>query len=120
MEMWSTALTRKKEKSLRVTAVMEFFAHAASGRKIYRALIDSGRIHTFFELAQGYFSRGIARRMKDMGLKSFGQSELDARSQALAGNLLALLKWWLDRGAKESPKAMDELFHRMAWRGLRS
>ena len=119
MEMWSTALTRKKEKSLRVAAVMEFFAHAASGRKIYRALIDSGRIHTFFELAQGYFSRGIARRMKDMGLESLGQSELDARSQALAGNLLALLKWWLDRGAKESPKYMDELFHRMAWRGLR-
>ena len=119
MEMWSTALARKKEKSLRVAAVMEFFAHAASGRKIYRALIDSGRIHTFFELAQGYFARGIARRMKDMGLKSLGQSALDARSHALAGNLLALLKWWLDRGAKESPKAMDELFHRMVWRGLR-
>ncbi len=119
MEMWSTALTRKKEKSLRVAAVMEFFAHAVSGRKIYRALIDSGRIHAFFELAQGYFARGIARRMEDMGLKSLGQSELDARSQALAGNLLALLKWWLDRGAKESPKAMDELFHRMVWRGLR-
>src|SRR5712664_2966985 len=42
MEMWSTALTRKKEKSLRVAAAMEFFAHAASGKKIYRALIDSG------------------------------------------------------------------------------
>jgi AcrR family transcriptional regulator len=120
MEMWSTALTRKKEKSLRVAAAMEFFAHAASGKKIYRALVDSGRIHTFFELAQGYFARGIARRMKDMGLKSLGQSEFDARSQALAGNLLALLKWWLDRGAKESPKAMDELFHRLVWRGLRS
>jgi len=120
MEIWSTALIRKKEKSLRVAAVVEFFAHAASGRKIYRALIDSGRIHAFFELAQGYFARGIARRMKDMGLKSLGQNEFDARSQALAGNLLALLKWWLDRGAKESPKAMDELFHRMVWRGLRS
>jgi len=120
METWSTALTRKKEKSLRVAAVMEFFAHAASGKKIYRALIDSGRIHAFFELAQGYFARGIARRMKDMGLKNVGQCELDARSHALAGSLLALLKWWLDRGAKESPKAMDELFHRMVWRGLRS
>lgn len=120
MEMWSTALSRKKEKSLRVAAVMEFFTHAASGKKIYRALVDSGRIHAFFELAQGYFARGIARRMKDMGLKNLGQSEMDARSHALAGNLLALLKWWLDRGAKESPAAIDELFHRMVWRGLRS
>jgi AcrR family transcriptional regulator len=119
LETWSTTLIRKKEKSLRVAAVAEFFAHAASARKLYRALADSGRIHAFFELAQGYFARGIARRLKDMGLKNLGQSELDARSHALAGNLLSLLKWWLDRGAKESPKAIDELFHRMVWRGLR-
>ncbi|HWY42055.1 MAG TPA: TetR/AcrR family transcriptional regulator [Candidatus Sulfotelmatobacter sp.] len=119
LETWSTTLIRKKEKSLRVAAVAEFFAHAASARKLYRALADSGRIHAFFELAQGYFARGIARRLKDMGLKNLGQSELDARSPALAGNLLSLLKWWLDRGAKESPKAIDELFHRMVWRGLR-
>ncbi|PYU43981.1 MAG: hypothetical protein DMG54_10695, partial [Acidobacteria bacterium] len=82
--------------------------------------VDSGRIHAFFELAQGYFARGIARRLKDMGLKNLVQSELDARSHAFAGNLLSLLKWWLDRGTRESPKAMGELFHRMAWNGLQS
>jgi len=120
LEMWSTALIRSKEKSLRVASVAEFFAHAASAKKLYRALVDSGRIHAFFDLAQGYFARGIARRLRDMGLKrNLLPSELDARSHALAGNLLSLLKWWLDRGARESPKAMDELFHRMAWRGLR-
>jgi hypothetical protein len=36
----------------------------------------------------------------------------------LAGSMLSLLRWWLDRGAKESPRAMDELFHRMIWNGL--
>jgi hypothetical protein len=54
-----------------------------------------------------------------MGLKNLGQSELEARSHAPAGNLPSLLKWWLDRGEKESPKSIDELFHRMVWRGLR-
>src|SRR6266403_1129468 len=101
LEMWSTALLKKQEKS-------------------YRVVVDSGRIHVFFELAQGYFARGIARRLKDMGMKNLVQSELDAGSHALAGNLLSLLKWWLDRGARESPKAMDELFHRMVWYGLQS
>ncbi len=120
LEMWSTALLRKQEKSCRIAPVAEFFAHVGVAKKLYRALVDSGRIHTFFELAQGYFARGIARRLKDMGLKSLVQSELDARSHALAGNLLSLLKWWLDRGARGSPKAMDELFHRMAWNGLQS
>jgi AcrR family transcriptional regulator len=115
LEMWSTALVRKQEKSYRVAPVAEFFMHVGNAKKLYRALVDSGRIQAFFELAQGYFARGIARRLKNLV-----QSELDARSHALAGNLLSLLKWWLDRGARESPKAMDELFHRMAWNGLQS
>jgi len=118
LEMWTTALSRKQEKSRRVASVAEFFTHAASARKFYRALVDSGRIHAFFELAQGYFARGIARRLKEMGPANLVQAEVDARSHALAGNLLSLLRWWLDRGAKESPKAMDELFHRMVWNGL--
>src|SRR5882724_11768044 len=120
MEMWSTALLRKQEKSYRVAPVAEFFMHVGDAKKLYRALVDSGRIHAFFELAQGHFARGIARRLKDMGMKNLVQSELDAGSHALAGNLLSLLKWWLDRGARESPKAMDELFHRMVWNGLQS
>jgi AcrR family transcriptional regulator len=120
LEMWSTALLMKQEKSYRVAPVAEFFVHIGDAKKLYRALVDSGRIHAFFELAQGYFARGIARRLKDMCLKNLVQSELDARSHALAGNLLSLLKWWLDRGARESPRAMDELFHRMVWNGLQS
>jgi AcrR family transcriptional regulator len=120
LEMWSTALLRKHEKSYRIAPVAEFFLHVGDAKKLYRALVDSGRIHVFFELAQGYFARSIARHLKDMGLKNLVQSELDARSHALAGNLLSLLKWWLDRGARQSPKAMDQLFHRMAWNGLQS
>ena len=120
LEMWSTALLRKREKSYRIAPVAEFFMHVGNAKKLYRALVDSGRIHAFFELAQGYFARSIARHLKDIGLKHLVQSELDARSHALAGNLLSLLKWWLDRCARESPKAMDERFHRMAWNGLQS
>lgn len=119
LEMWTTFLTRKQEKSKRVVPVTEFFAHVADVKKLYRALVDSGRIHAFFELAQGYFARGIARRLEEIGPPNLVQGELDARSQALAGNLLSLMRWWLDRGAKESPKALDELFHRMVWNGLR-
>ena len=120
LEMWSTALLRKRERSYRIAPVEEFFMHVGDAKKLYRALVDSGRIHVFFELAQGYFARSILRHLRDIGPKDLVQSELDARSQALAGSLLSLLKWWLDRGARESPKAMDELFHRMAWNGLQS
>ena len=118
LEMWTSALTRKQEKSHRVAPVAEFFGHVADARKLYRAFVDSGRIDVYFDLAQGYFARGIARRLKEMGRANVAQRELDARSHALAGNLLSLLKWWLDRGAKEPARAMDELFHRMVWKGL--
>jgi AcrR family transcriptional regulator len=118
LEIWTTVLSRKQEKSHRVAPVAEFFAHVADARKLYRALVDAGRIHEFFELAQGYFARGIARRLQEIGPANLVQRELDAPSHALAGNLLSLLKWWLDRGARESPKAMDVLFHRMVWNGV--
>ncbi len=119
LEMWTTTLSRQQEKSNRVAPVAEFFAHVASAKRLYRALVNSGRIEAFFELAQGYFARGIEQRIKgSTDLRNPHQDELTACSNAIAGGLLSLLRWWLDRGAKESPRAMDEIFHRMVYRGL--
>ncbi len=119
LQMWSNILSTKQEKSRRVAPVAEFFAHVGGARKLYRSLVAAGRIQAFFDLAQGYFARGIARRLKEIGLPVPDQRELEARAHALAGNLLSLLRWWLDRGAKETVEGMDDLFHRMVWKGLR-
>ena len=119
LEMMSTALSIRKEESDRVVPVTEMFAHIGSQNKVYRALADSGRLNDFFDLAQGYFARGIARRLRESGrLSKVSKRDLEARSAALAGSVLSLLRWWLDRGEKEPAKAMDELFHRMVWKGL--
>jgi len=115
----STALSIRKEESLRVVPVAELFAHIGSQKKIYRALADSDRLNDFFDLAQGYFARGIEQRLTESKrLSNLPQRELGPCASALAGSMLSLLRWWLDRGAKESPRAMDELFHRMVWKGL--
>jgi AcrR family transcriptional regulator len=119
LEMMSTALSTRKEASHRVVPVAEMFEHIGSQKKVYRALADCGRLNDFFDLAQGYFARGIGQRLAESGrLPKLPKSELAARASALAGSLLALLRWWLDRGAKEPPRAMDELFHKMVWSGL--
>src|SRR5579864_4510377 len=119
LETMSTALSVRNEKSFRVVPVAEMFAHIGGQQKMYRALADAGRLNDFFDLAQGYFGRGIARRLIESGrMAKVPQRELDARASALAGSLLSLLRWWLDRGAKESPPAMDELFHRIVWKGV--
>ena len=121
LETMSTVLSARKEQSHRVVPVAEMFAHIGSQNKLYRALADSGRLHDFFDLAQGYFARGIERRLTESKrLSNLSQREVAARACALAGSLLSLLRWWLDRGEKESPRAMDELFHRMVWNGVQS
>jgi AcrR family transcriptional regulator len=120
LETMSTLLSTRREQSRRVVPVTEMFAHIGSSQnKIYRALADAGRLHDFFDLAQGYFARGIEQRLRESKLlPNVPRHELAARACALAGSLLSLLRWWLDRGSKESPSDMDQLFHRMVWNGL--
>jgi AcrR family transcriptional regulator len=119
LEHMSTTLSVRKEESNRVVPVAELFAHIGSQRKLYRVLADSGRLIDFFDLAQGYFSRGIEQRLRESKrLPKIPPRELAARAAALAGSLLSLLRWWIDRGAKEPPRYLDELFHQMVWKGL--
>ena len=119
LEMMSTSLSVSKEVSLRVVPVAEMFEHIENQRELYRILANAGRLNDFFDLAQGYFARGIEHRLRESKrLPKMPQGELAARASALAGSLLSLLRWWLDRGAKEPPGEMDDLFHRMVWKGL--
>ena len=119
LETMSTLLSVRKETSDRVAPVAEMFDHIKNQEKLYRILADAGRLNDFFDLAEGYFSRGIENRLKESKrLPKIPQGELAARAFALAGSLLSLLRWWLDHGAKEPPGEMDELFHRMVWKGL--
>jgi AcrR family transcriptional regulator len=115
-ETISTALSVRKDKSPRVMPVAELFEHIGNQNKLYRVLSDSGHLKDFFDLAEGCFARGIERRLIESGrLKAIPRRELAARASALSGSLLALLRWWLDRGDKESPQEMDQLFHRLVW-----
>src|ERR1700746_725962 len=119
LEIQSTALSVRKDKSNRVFPVAELFAHICQQNRLYRALATLGRLNDFFDLAQGYFARGIERRLIESGrLAKLSPRELNARASALAGSLLSLLRWWLDRGENESADAMDRLFHRMVWSGI--
>ena len=119
LDTMSSTLNNRKEESHRVLPVAEMFSHIGAQNRIYRALADAGRLNDFFDLAQGYFSRAIEQRLRESRRCShLLHQELSAHSYALAASLLALLKWWVDRGAKEAPRSMDELFHRIVWRGV--
>lgn len=115
-EAMSTVLSNQKDRSQRVAPVAELFAHIGNQNKLYRVLSDSGHVKDFYDLAEGHFARGIERRLIESGrCKNVPPRELAARATALSGSMLALLRWWLDRGEKETPLQMDKLFHQLVW-----
>ena len=115
-EAMSTSLSNQNDKSHRVAPVAELFAHIGNQNKLYRVLSDSGHVKDFYELAEGHFARGIERRLIESGrLSALQPREIAARATALSGSMLALLRWWLDRGEKETPMQMDKLFHQLVW-----
>jgi AcrR family transcriptional regulator len=117
-EALSMTLSLHGDKSERVFPVREFFAHLSDVQPFFKALVKSGKYHENMELARGHFARGIERRLSELPRgQTVSAAQLPALAFAHAGALLSLLTWWLDRGMRESPAEMDELFHRMVWNG---
>ena len=117
-EAISMALSAHGDKSDRVFPVQEFFTHLSHVQPFFKALVKSGKYQENMELARGHFARGIERRLSELPrAKSIPAKELPAIAFTHAGALLSLLTWWLDRGMRESPAEMDELFHRLVWTG---
>ena len=118
-ESISMALSVHSDKSDRVFPVREFFTHLSDVQPFFKALVKSGKYQENMELARGHFARGIERRLSELPRgKSIPPNQLPAIAFTHAGALLSLLTWWLDRGMRESPAEMDELFHRMIWNGV--
>jgi AcrR family transcriptional regulator len=117
-EAISMALSVHGDKSERVAPVREFFAHVAEMRQFVAALVSAGKMQENMELARGHFARGIERRLAEIPRgQRIPAEDRTAVAHAHAGALISLLLWWLDRGMRESPAKMDEVFHRTVWGG---
>ena len=120
-EMMATMTRNSGEVSNRVAPVRELFAHVGEVPQFRAALTEAGKLHDVLELGQGYFARGIEQRLIELtGASENCSSSLTAMSHAFAGALFSLISWWLDRGMRESPAEMDEIFHRMVWSVIKS
>src|SRR6185503_10543800 len=118
-ERLAMALSAHGDQSDRVFPVQEFFTHLADVQPFFKALVKSGKFQENMELARGHFARGIERRLAELPRgRSIPPNQLPAIAFSHAGALLSLLTWLLDRGMRESPAEMDELFHRMIWQGV--
>ena len=115
-ERVSMGLSAMGDKSERVFPVKEFFSHLAEAKRFVNALSSSGKMQENLELARGHFARGIERRLAELPRgQSIPESDRPAVAFAHAGALLSLMTWWIDRGMRQTPAEMDELFHRTVW-----
>ena len=116
----ATVLSRRKDSSERIAPVRELFTHVAEWRAFWAALISAGKVHDVVELGQGHFALGIEQRLGALPrAQGIPAPRRGAVANALAGALLSLLSWWIHHGLRESPADMDNLYHRLAWTGLR-
>jgi AcrR family transcriptional regulator len=112
-------LARRGEVSNRVAPVREFFAHVAEWQEFHAALVASGKFSDVLELGQGYFARAIEQRLGALpSARAITSTSRTALAHALAGALLSLLSWWIDRGMLASPAQMDDLYHHIVWSGV--
>jgi AcrR family transcriptional regulator len=115
-EMFSMALSAHGDQSDRVFPVREFFNHLIDAQQFVAALRSSGKLHANLELAHGHFARGIERRLGELPKgENITAQQRPAIATAHAGALLSLMQWWIDRGMKEAPDEMDNLFHKIVW-----
>jgi len=91
--------------------------HARSHLPLYAAIVgrESGafvlhRIHRTIAALVGL-------DLKALGVKS-APEQRDLAVEYIAGAFMAVLTWWLDRGAKLPPQEVDGIFRRLMLQGL--
>jgi len=119
LEALATMLSGSEDPADRVAPVREFLSHAAKGRHFHDALAASDRLGDFWDLARAHFARTIEERLAELPrARRLPAGERPAVARALAGALVSLLDWWIDGETGLAPEEMDELYHRLVWRGL--
>jgi AcrR family transcriptional regulator len=115
--MASSVLKRHNVNTKRLVPVRELFSHLRDVREFYLALVASGKANDVRELGRGIFARSIDERLQAAGVQ-IDPLQRSAQAHVLAGCMFSLLDWWIDKGMKNDPQEMDDLFHHMAWKGL--
>lgn len=115
-ERMANCLSLAKDPSNRIAPVREFFDHIKHAQKFLAALTASGHYHETMELGLRHIARAIEKRLAEVPLgAAVNPEDRPALAYAHAGSMFSLMRWWMDRGLRESPDEMDDTFHRIVW-----
>ena len=102
----------------RLFPVREFTQHMSEANGVVEALRRDGRLDDVWSLCAAHAARLIDRRIADSPSPSMVPRQIVP--VMLAGSLVELMRWWLDRPDSATPEQLDASFHHMAGRVLRA
>jgi AcrR family transcriptional regulator len=91
------------------------FEHARDNIHLYRALAGNRGSAVALDAIRQMLSDLVR---KDLAADDGGHASREATVQYVVGAYMALLTWWLDGGARISPRRMDEDFRRLVTKGI--
>ncbi len=117
---WHSASKGKAQSSTPLDFSLAFFQHVDGHRKLYRAIVgrESGAI----------VDKQMRRLLADLVREDLGspghrvhvESEADLAAQYVAGALMAIVTWWLDRSIKLTAEEIDRTFRQMTLPALQT
>lgn len=109
-------------KAGRCVPVMLLFRHLQEeAHPFYRALARSRKLDLLYKNGLNYLTKGIEQKLTSLLSNQPPPSvPISILSSYLAGELLGLLRWWLEHDMPYSPERMDEIFHALVMPGFRA
>ena len=94
------------------------FAHTKEQLRLYRALVRGRAGTIILDRLRQLLADLVREDLARLGGAGGRKVPTEFAVQYLVGGFMAVLTWWLDRGAKEPAAAMDAAFRRLVLRGL--
>lgn len=97
---------------------LALFEHASSHSDLYRALAGSRGGGVALDGVREILSDLVRADLASMRGDDVPAVPSELAVQYVVGAYIAVLTWWLDRGAKPSPQSMDAMFRHLAINGI--
>ncbi len=99
---------------------LALFEHAREYLHVYRALLGTRGGAIGLGTIRKILCDLVDAELERMAASSSTEIPRELAVQYIVGGCMAMLTWWLDRGAKLPPERMDAMFRSMVSRGIGS
>ena len=117
---WHSASKGKAQSRSQLGFSLAFFQHVDGHRKLYKAIVgrESGAIVD--KKMRSLLADLVREDLGSTGHRIRVGSEADLAAQYVAGALMAIVTWWLDRNIKLSAEEINRTFRQMTLPALQA